>query len=214
MAARALLVVATRSAGKMRELVPLLAAAGVAAESLAGAGLAEDPREDDLEVFDSFEENALAKARWFAARAGGRPVLAEDSGLEVTALGGRPGVRSKRWSATRGDRPGATLVGAALDDANNAALVAALVGIADRSARYVCAAVIVDGGRVWTARGETTGTIVAAPSGVHGFGYDSHFWSDDLRCTFGDAPPGAKARVSHRARAMRAVVAAWLVAHG
>ena len=201
------LLVATRSAGKMRELQPLLAEAGVTAESLADARLAEEPGEAAIECFDNFERNALAKARWFAARAGHRAVLAEDSGLEVTALGGRPGVRSKRWS-------GAALDGTALDAANNALLVASLRGVADRSARYVCVAVIVEGARVWTARGETLGSIVDAPRGANGFGYDPHFWSDDLRCTFGEATRDAKARVSHRARAVRTLLAAWMARGG
>lgn len=190
----------------MRELVPLLAEAGVAAESLDDARIAEEPGEAGIECFDSFEQNALAKARWFAARAGHRAVFAEDSGLEVTALGGRPGVRSKRWSGT-------ALQGTALDAANNATLVASLRGVADRSARYVCVAVIVHGARVWTAHGDTLGSIVDVSRGAHGFGYDPYFWSDDLRCTFGEATRDGKAQVSHRARAVRTLLATWM-AHG
>ena len=95
------ILLATRSAGKLAELRPLFATAGWAVRDLAEAGLPELPEEDALEAYGTFEENARAKARYFHARSGGRPVVAEDSGLEVAALGGAPGVRSKRWSGRR-----------------------------------------------------------------------------------------------------------------
>ncbi|MBI3567432.1 MAG: non-canonical purine NTP pyrophosphatase [Gemmatimonadetes bacterium] len=191
----------------MRELVPLLAEKGIAAESLAEAGFVEDPRESTIEAFDTFEQNALAKARWFSALAPGRAVLAEDSGLTVAALDGRPGVRSKRWANV-------ALEAQALDDANNAALVAALEGVADRRACYVCVAVIVERDRTWSARGETRGTIGLAPHGANGFGYDPWFRSDELGVTFAEATLDEKASVSHRARAVRAVLDAYLRADG
>jgi len=196
---RRTLLVATRNAGKVAELAPLAAAAGFDVRSLDDARIAVDPREDDLEAFDTFEENAQAKARWFAGRVPGTLVLADDSGLEVSALPGRLGVRSKRWA-------GHALEGQALDDANNAALVAALRDAADRGARYVCVAAVCDGERAWVARGETGGTILAAPRGTNGFGYDPYFRSDELGITFAEATREQKAAVSHRGRAVRAVL--------
>ena len=195
------LVLATRSDGKLRELLPLFASAGIAVEDLRAAGLAESPEEDVLEAFDTFEENALAKARWFHARSG-RPTVADDSGLEVCALGGKPGVRSKRWSGAAG------LAGAALDRANNATLLAALAGERNRSARYVCVAAYVDGAREIVRRGETSGRIIEVSSGHGGFGYDPYFHSDELARTFGDATREEKERVSHRGRAFHELIAA------
>ncbi|MEX2182603.1 MAG: non-canonical purine NTP pyrophosphatase [Gemmatimonadaceae bacterium] len=200
MAEPARLVLATRSAGKLPELIALCASHGIAAESAAAAGLAEDPAEAGIEVHDTFAANAEAKARWFAARLGGRVVLADDSGLEVAALGGAPGVHSKRWSGT-------ALHGQALDDANNARLAAELVDVADRRARYRCVVVATDGTHVWRGDGRVEGRIATAPEGRGGFGYDPWFISDELGVTFGVAAPEEKARVSHRARAVAACLA-------
>ncbi|MFL5560968.1 MAG: non-canonical purine NTP pyrophosphatase [Gemmatimonadaceae bacterium] len=202
------IVVATRSPGKLRELVPMLAPLGSRLLTLDEAGIAADPAEENIECYETFEENALAKARWFHARTG-LPCIADDSGLAVDALDGRPGVHSKRWSG-RDD-----LHGAALDAANNALLLASLseVGRGDsrgRGARYVCVGAYVDGTCELARRGETVGVIVDEPRGTHGFGYDPYFWSPELGSTFGDAPPEAKAHVSHRGRAMRALVDALL----
>jgi XTP/dITP diphosphohydrolase len=197
------LVLATRSAGKIRELTALCAAHGIAVETLAALGIAEDPAEDGIEVHATFRENAEAKARWFAARLGGRVILAEDSGLEVDALGGAPGVHSKRWSGSRAS-------GAALDAENNAALVRALAAHAApsaRAARYRCVAVCVDGAQVWVGEGQTAGRITLAARGSGGFGYDPFFESAELGVTFGEARAEAKASVSHRARAVAAVFA-------
>jgi XTP/dITP diphosphohydrolase len=179
----------------MRELRPLFAAAGVSFVDLREAAIGEVPEEATLERFDTFEDNALAKARYFFGRSGGVPTIADDSGLEVQALNGRPGVRSKRWSG-RDD-----LVGQALDDANNAALLAALRGSDDWRARYVCVAAYVDATRTIVRRGEATGRIVAEGRGGNGFGYDPHFESGELGRTFGEASLEEKQRVSHRGRA-------------
>jgi XTP/dITP diphosphohydrolase len=198
-------VLATRNAGKVRELRALFADAGIDVIDLRDAGIAESAAEDGLEAFATFEENALAKARYFSARAGGRPVVADDSGLEVFALGGAPGVRSKRWSG-RTD-----LDGAALDAENNALLVAKLAGVADRRARFVCAAAWhpgVVGGDPIVVRGELAGTIVDGALGAHGFGYDPHFLASELGLTLGEATIAEKQRVSHRGRAMSALIAA------
>lgn len=196
-------VLASRSAGKLRELRALFDAAGIPLEDLTDVGLARaDPDEDALEVHGTFEENARAKARWFAARLPGRRVVADDSGLEVLALGGAPGVRSKRWA-------GSQATGSALDADNNAALQRALAGASSRAARYVSVLVCVDGGQEWLARGECTGRILESPEGTGGFGYDPYFWSDDLGKAFGRATREEKAGVSHRGRACRALLAQW-----
>jgi XTP/dITP diphosphohydrolase len=195
------MLLATRSAGKLRELRPLFTEHGIAVVDLVEAGIPEAAEEDGLEVFSTFEENALAKARYFHARSG-RPTVADDSGLAVVALDGGPGVLSKRWSG-RTD-----LSGQALDDENNRLLIATLRGVEDRRARYVCAAAYVDGARELVCRGEVDGRIVDVPRGAGGFGYDPYFVSDELGRTFGEVSREEKARVSHRARAFRALIEA------
>ncbi len=193
------LLLGTRSAGKLRELRPLFAAAGFEVVDATAAGIAESAEEDALEVAETFEENALAKARYFR-RVSGRDAVADDSGIEVRALGGAPGVRSKRWS----ERP--DLCGQALDDENNALLLRRLAGADDRGARYVCAAAYsgVDG--EFVVRGEVAGVITRAPRGTGGFGYDPFFESLELGRTFGEVSMDEKARVSHRARAFEKLV--------
>jgi XTP/dITP diphosphohydrolase len=200
MSATALLI-ATRSEGKLREIRPMFAAAGLTLVSLEDLEIEESDEEADLEAYSTFEENALSKARYFYEVSGGIPTVADDSGLEVSALGGQPGVRSKRWSGRE------DLKGVALDEANNRALVASLDGIADTTARYVCVAAYVAVGQEVTARGETLGTIVRAARGTGGFGYDPYFLSADLGRTFGESTPAEKEGVSHRARAFRDLLA-------
>ena len=193
-------LVATRNPGKLHELRPMFAALGIAIVDLAAAGIAESADEDAIEAHESFEENALAKARHFHALTG-RPVVADDSGLEVEALAGAPGVRSRRYSGASGpDR--------AVYAANNAKLVRELAGVGDRRARFVCAAAFVDGVRALVRRGTTEGTIVDEARGIEGFGYDPHFLSDELGKTFGEATREEKGRISHRGRAFAALVEA------
>ena len=187
-------LIATRSEGKLREIRALLAAAGLSPLDLGAAGIAETPEEEELETAATFEANALAKAAYFQ-RLSGMPTIADDSGLEVRALDGAPGVLSKRWSA----RP--DLRGDALDAANNALLLRSLEGVADREARYVCAAAFSDGVVELVERGEVRGTITPEARGRSGFGYDPYFESAELGVTFGEASAAQKARVSHRARA-------------
>jgi XTP/dITP diphosphohydrolase len=199
---RPVVVVATRNAGKLRELRPMLEAAGFAPVDLLEAGVPESPEEEAVEAHDSFEANALAKARHFAALLPGRAILADDSGLSVDALGGAPGVRSKRWSGRT------ELSGPALDAANNAKLLQQMREVDDRSARFVCAAAWVDGERELVRRGEVRGRIVLEGGGSQGFGYDPYFWAEELGRTFGDSTREEKAAISHRARAVAAVLAA------
>jgi len=194
-------VVATRSQGKLRELRALFAGEGIAVIGLDEAGIPVSSEEDDIECYDSFEENALAKARYFRRRASGFAVIADDSGLEVSALKNAPGVRSRRWSG-RTD-----LSGAALDAANNEMLAHRVRTVRDRSARFVCAAAFAADDREVVAIGEVDGTITDAPSGGDGFGYDPYFHVTELGMTLGVATVDAKERVSHRGRAFRALLA-------
>jgi len=194
-------LLATRSSGKLRELRAQFAQHGLAVLDLEEAGISEHPEEDALEVHQSFEENALAKARYFN-RVAGMPVVADDSGLVVAALNGAPGVVSKRWSG-RTD-----LTGQALDDENNRLLLERLRGKQDRCAYYVCAAAFVDGPREIVRRGEVHGRILELPRGVGGFGYDPYFLSDELGRTFGEASVEEKQRISHRSRAFRELLSA------
>ena len=200
MSATALLI-ATRSAGKLREIRPIFAAAGITLVSLDDLEIEESDEESELEPHSSFEENALSKAHYFYEVSGGIPTLADDSGLEVVALGGRPGVKSKRW-AGRSD-----LRGTQLDQANNQALLSSLAGVDERTARYVCAAAFVSVGHEVVARGETSGSILRDARGSNGFGYDPYFLSTELGKTFGEASQSEKERVSHRGRAFRELLA-------
>ncbi|MFN8572709.1 MAG: RdgB/HAM1 family non-canonical purine NTP pyrophosphatase [Gemmatimonadaceae bacterium] len=195
------LLIATRSPGKLRELRPLLAREGYVAVDLQEVGVTPSDREDAIEAFDTFEANALAKAKYFHSQTG-MPTIADDSGLSVDALGGAPGVRSKRWSG-RTD-----LTGQRLDDANNARLLESMRDFTDRRARFVCAAAYVDAEREVVVRGETLGEIMPAARGDQGFGYDPYFFSADLGRGFGESGTEEKEAVSHRGRAMRALLAA------
>jgi XTP/dITP diphosphohydrolase len=196
------LLLATRSPDKLREIRQILAPLGLEIVSLNDVDIPPDPAEDAIEAFLTFRENALAKARHFAALTG-RLTLADDSGLEVEALGGAPGVFTKRFSGR------ADLRGRALDEANNELLLQKLAGIPveGRSARYVCAAAAArPDGATLVGLGTTPGRIAERPSaGTHGFGYDPLFFVPELHATFADVPAGEKHRRSHRARAFRAL---------
>lgn len=184
------LVVATRNAGKLREIASILA--GLPVEIVALPPEVELPEEGD-----AFEPNAIAKAV-AAAQATGCAALGDDSGLEVDALGGAPGVYSARWG------------GRDLDDAGrNARLLAALADVPDgeRTARFVCHAALATPERVIaTARGACEGAILRAPQGQGGFGYDPIF--DAGACSMAELPPDQKDAISHRGRAFRALVPA------
>jgi XTP/dITP diphosphohydrolase len=193
------LLLATRSEGKLRELRPLFAEHSIEVVDLRDIGVVESPVEDTLETHPTFEENAMAKDSYFYSLTG-RATGADDSGLVVPALDGRPGVMSKRWSG-RTD-----LAGQALDDENNRLLLRSLENAHDRSAHYVCAAAYVDERREIVCRGETHGKILDAALGDGGFGYDPYFLSTELGRTFGQVSAAEKARVSHRARAFAALI--------
>ena len=196
-------VLASRNAGKLRELRGLFSTFAIDVVDLCEAGVAEDVvAEADIESFETFEANALAKARYFSARLPGRIVVADDSGLEVEALGGAPGVRSKRWSAAT------HLHGPALEAENNRMLVAAMVGQRNRRARFVCAAACSDGAVEFVERGEVAGQVLDAPLGSHGFGYDAHVFVGELGRTMAEATLAEKEMVSHRGRAFMALLVA------
>ena len=198
-------IIATRSRGKLAELQPLLAVAGIVAIGLDEAGIAESPDEAGIEAFATFEANALAKAQYFATLTG-RPCLADDSGLSVDALNGQPGVRSRRFAADHGVTIGAR---ADEDAANNDALIDACwnSGWAPPwRAHFVCAAAYADGTRSFCALGRTNGTVLPDRDDEGGFGYDPYFASADLGVTFAAASRAAKARVSHRARAFASLL--------
>lgn len=198
------LLVATRSAGKQREVRRLLAGSGHEVVFPDDAGLWPLAEEDRVETGASFAENARLKAEHFARRAG-LATVADDSGLEVLSLGGAPGVRSRRWAGAEGPE-------AEVDRANNAELLRRLLGApeARRRARYRCVLVLLrhPGAAPETFEGACTGTILEAPRGEGGFGYDPLFLSDDLGKPFGEATEEEKDRVSHRGRAFRALLEA------
>jgi len=194
-------LVATRSAHKLREIRGLLEPLpGISLIDPDAAGISPRPEEDDIENFSTFEENALAKARFFARRAG-LPVISDDSGLCVDALAGGPGVLSKRYS-------GSTLSGLALDLANNVRLLEELDGLPPerRAAHYVCViALVLPDGSEEVFRGTVHGRILDAPRGEGGFGYDPLFFLDCLGATFAQVDAATKNRMSHRAAAVTAL---------
>lgn len=195
------LLVATRSRGKQAEFRRLLAPLGAEIVFPDDIGLDEAPEEAALERFDTFEANARAKAEYFARR-GGLPALADDSGLEVDALGGEPGVQSKRFAGHDGPDHEVTA-------ANNAELLRRLAGVpmAGRTARYRCVLALArPPAAEVVVSGVTEGLILEAPEGSGGFGYDPLFWSADLGVSFGMASAEEKGRVSHRGRAVEALI--------
>ena len=207
-------VLASNNPGKLRELSSLLAPLGLQLEPQAALGV---PEAD--EPFATFLENALAKAR-HASRLTGLPALADDSGLCVDALGGRPGVLSARWALrSPGARAAAAVAAGAAeggwrapldaDAANNAQLIADLADCAERAAHYYCVLVLLrhpaDPQPV-IAEAAWHGEVIDAPRGQGGFGYDPHFLLPDLGLTVAELDPATKNRSSHRGRAMQALL--------
>jgi XTP/dITP diphosphohydrolase len=187
------LIVATSNPGKLREFRALLSDLPFELHGLGELGIV--PPE---ETGASFLENALLKAR-HAAAAAGVAAIADDSGLEVDALGGAPGIFSARYAGAGAD-----------DAANNAKLLRALAGIppALRCARYRCALVFVCGAgdsAPLVAEGDWEGIILESPQGSGGFGYDPYFWLPELGMTAAQLEPSDKNRQSHRGIAMRAL---------
>jgi XTP/dITP diphosphohydrolase len=193
------LVFATRNKGKLVELRALLPGIDVLSLDEAAAKLGRDIPEV-VEDADTFAGNAAKKARE-VSQITGMPALADDSGLEVDALDGAPGVYSARYAGEGHD-----------DAANNAKLISALTDVpeAKRTARFRAELALADvtgklGDRVITADGACEGVILTAPRGTGGFGYDPLFFAPELGMTFAEAGVGPKSDLSHRARAMRAM---------
>lgn len=182
---------ATTNPGKLREFRRHLENS-IHVETL--PGLASIPVCEETGI--TFEENAIQKALYYSKNCDGW-LFAEDSGLEVDALNGAPGVYSARFSG-----PGAT------DEANNALLLERMRGIQNRTARYVCVIALAESGRlVRTFRGEVEGRLTEELRGQNGFGYDPLFYYPPFGCTFGEARLERKMEVSHRSRALQSMLA-------
>ena len=180
------LYVATHNVHKLREIGEILPGYEI---------VADDP--DVEETAPDFAGNALIKVRAIAARHPGEWSMADDSGLEVRALGGAPGVRSARYAGEPSNTP-----------ANNALLLKNLEGVEDRTARFTCTIALVDPeGREHVVTGHCSGRIAYAPSGTAGFGYDPLFVPDGYDASFADLGEDAKNKISHRGRALAQVKA-------
>ena len=187
------LLLATTNAGKVREIRRALAGLPVKVLGLGDVPPGPCPRERG----STFLENARAKSLFYSRKWDGL-TLAEDSGLEIDALGGAPGVRSARFSSPR-----------PTDERNNRKALRLLRGVppAGRGARFVCVMVLAEKGRVLKeVRGQVRGRIAPEPRGGNGFGYDPLFYFPPLRRTFAEISPAAKNAVSHRGRALRKLV--------
>ncbi len=180
---------ATTNPGKLREFRLALADSFVV-EPLPGLNSISPCEETGV----TFEENAIQKALYYSKHSDGF-VFVDDSGLEVDALGGTPGVYSARYAG-----PDAT------DEANNRLLLDRMRGIPNRSARFVCVVALAESCRlVRTFRGEVEGQLTEEPRGTNGFGYDPLFYYPPFGCTFGEAPLTRKMEVSHRSRALHSM---------
>jgi len=196
------LLLATRSAHKVQEIRTILSGIPrLTVLDLDDIGLEWRDEEEALEPFDTFEENARSKAEYFHMRTG-LPTVADDSGLEVDALGGAPGVRSKRFAPVEG------LTGHKLDQENNNYLVERLgaLELEKRTGQYVCVAALLGfASQMIVTRGEARGLILTEPRGDGGFGYDPYFFEPDLDMTFAELHPDQKNELSHRGKAFRAL---------
>lgn len=186
-------VIATANAHKIAEIRAILSGVFDEMLSAAEAGFEEEIQERGA----TFRDNAVLKARTVMERTG-LPALADDSGLEVFALEGAPGVLSARYAGVHGD-----------DAANNEKLLREMAGLPEerRSARYACCVALARPGRpVLTAEGECPGIILTRPRGTGGFGYDPLFYMPALGCTMAELIPEVKNAVSHRKNALRALL--------
>lgn len=186
------LLIATRNRGKLREYEELLAGLPVTLTYLGAEGIDREVEE----IGETFAHNAIHKAREYA-RVSGLLTLADDSGLEVGALDGEPGVHSARYAG-----PGAT------DEERYQLLLERLRDVPweERGARFRCVIALAEpGGAVWTAEGTCEGVIAFAPKGEFGFGYDPVFYLSEHHKTMAQLPPEVKNRISHRAKAAQGI---------
>lgn len=203
------LILASNNAKKLRELQALMAPLGVELVTQGALGI---PEAEEPHI--TFVENALAKAR-HAARLGGGPALADDSGLCVNALGGAPGVRSARYAVDAG-RVAEGAGRERIDPANNAWLLEQMAAHTDRQAHFTCLLVAVrhaDDPEPLIAEGHWCGQLLHAPQGEHGFGYDPLLWLPEHQLSAAQLAPEIKNAVSHRALAckqlLQLITARW-----
>jgi XTP/dITP diphosphohydrolase len=186
---------ATGNAGKLREFRLAGELLGIDIEPLANLKSIQAPEENGA----TFEENARLKAEYYSRFAPGA-LFADDSGLEVDALAGEPGVYSARYA-------GASHTGKNQGEANNRLLLERLGDSSNRAGRFVCVIALAEGGEVRrTFRGEVEGEILRAPRGPGGFGYDPLFYYPPFGCSFGEVDGPKKFDVSHRGKALRALL--------
>ncbi len=181
---------ATTNPGKLREFRLAAGRLGYGIEIAPLDDLASiEPAE---ETGDTFEENAVQKALYYSAHASG-PLFADDSGLEVDALGGAPGVRSARFAGEN-----------ATDEANNRLVLERMEGVEQRAARFVCVIALAEKGRLLaTFRGVVEGELIHEERGPNGFGYDPLFYYPPFGCSFGEVSGERKLLVSHRGQALK-----------
>lgn len=195
-------LLATSNAGKLRDFAGAAAPFGITIANIPHFSSLPEVVEDGA----TFEENARKKAESYSLAVPGELVLADDSGLEIDALGGAPGVHSARYAA---DEPHTAECNTD-DEANNARVLRELKGIPEdkRTARFVCVlAVARDGQTLHTFRGTAEGVILDAPRGKNGFGYDPLFYFPQIAKTFAELSAAEKAQYSHRGAAFRAFLA-------
>jgi XTP/dITP diphosphohydrolase len=192
------ILVATSNPGKIRDFAGAAREHGVELEVLPEYKKIEPPEEHG----DTFEANARIKAEYYSLQVPGRPVLADDSGLEVDGLGRAPGVRSARYAT---DKIGYT--GADIDDRNNELVLERMESVpeAQRTARFVCVLALArDGATIATFEGKAEGVLLRELRGNNGFGYDPMFLYPQIGKTFAELGPEEKSRYSHRGAAFRA----------
>jgi XTP/dITP diphosphohydrolase len=196
------LYAATTNPGKLRDFSVAAAESGFAVEPLPDLKEIPAPAEDE----PTFAGNAQLKAQYYSRFTAGL-VLADDSGLEVDALGGEPGVRSARFAEDAGYEPLGGGHELSVDARNNLYLLDRMRGVAQRTAHYRCALAVARAGVVLlAAEGMVEGEILTAPQGAGGFGYDPLFWLPYLQCTMAEISLEQKNVLSHRGRAFRALL--------
>ena len=201
------ILIATSNPGKLRDFAGAAKPHGIEIDSLSNFASLPEVKEDG----DTFEANARKKAEHYSRYAAGDIVLADDSGLEVDALGGAPGVHSARYAA---DQPH-LLTNNTDDQANNARLLRELKKVPPekRTGRFVCViAAARDGETLAVFRGQAEGLILDRPRGSNGFGYDPLFYFPQLQKTFAELTPEEKASYSHRGEAFRKFIS-WSTLH-
>jgi XTP/dITP diphosphohydrolase len=201
-------LIGTSNPGKLRDFAAAASPHGIEIASLANFVSLPEVKEDG----DTFEANARKKAKHYSRYAAGEIVLADDSGLEVDALGGAPGVHSARYAA---EQPH-LLTNNTDDQANNARLLRELKEFPpeNRTGRFVCViAAARDGETLAVFRGEAEGMILDRPRGSNGFGYDPLFYFPQLQKTFAELMPEEKANYSHRGEAFRKFISWWREHH-